>query len=315
MEKAQSQHENVARNVADNARKVAPTKFQTELEKLRKAIETASAQSTSVEQFQRILQEEHGITVKESRGRWSYLPEGRERPITWRKLGEAYKKESIEAAIAANLQREIERQAQPKQPQPEQENVLAPLSTTEEICPTSAQHDEPVNQPQQAPTPQVHHAPDVDEDFFLYGRIIDLNSPKVQETYSLLQWSKIQNLKENAHRFAYITENGLLNVDRLATELSRTRKAFYQKQSQQVAVEKRLKEVNGLLRDMAAFYETKEVYNQYMSIKNPRKQKQFYAEHEQENKSKVCTFTNRTSPHGRREDSPLQLPLRKAERR
>lgn len=50
------------------------------------------------------IREEHGITVKESRGRWSYLPEGRERPITWRKLGEAYKKEAIEAVIAANLQ-------------------------------------------------------------------------------------------------------------------------------------------------------------------------------------------------------------------
>ena len=143
-------------------------------------------------------------------------------------------------------------------------------------------HDNAPTQKPQRPTPQSHQAPEPDGDFFLYGRIIDLNSPKVQESYSLLQWSKIQNLKENARRFAFMTENGLLNVDRLAAELSRTRKAFYQKQSQQVSVEKRLKEVNGVLRDVAAFYDTNKIYNQYISIKNPRKQKQFYDEHERE---------------------------------
>ena len=47
-------------------------------------------------------------------------------------------------------------------------------------------------------------------------------------------------------------------------------------------MEKRLKEVNGILRDVAAFYDTNKVYNQYISIKSPRKQKQFYAEHERE---------------------------------
>ena len=281
-EKAQAKQEKVAGNVANNAQKAAPTKFQTELEKLRKSIEAASARSISVEQFQRILREEHHITVRESRGRWSYLPEGRERPITWRKLGEVYKKKAIEAVIAANFQRENERQAQSKQPQPEQQFVLGPLPTEEELRSTSAQNQDAPTQEPQHPTPQVHQAQEPDEDFFLYGRIIDLNSPQVQESYSLLQWSKIQNLKENARRFAFMTENGLLNVDRLAAELSRTRKAFYQKQSQQVAVEKRLKEVNGILRDVAAFYDTNKIYNQYMSIKNPRKQKQFYAQHERE---------------------------------
>ena len=260
-----------------------PTKFQTELEKLRTAVESARDLSTSVEQFKTIMQQEHHVTVKESRGRWSYLPEGRERAITWRKLGEAYRKEAIEAAIAANLQRENERQAQAKQPQPEQEFVLGPLPTDEELRSASTQkHDNAPTQKPQRPTPQSHQAPEPDGDFFLYGRIIDLNSPKVQESYSLLQWSKIQNLKENARRFAFMTENGLLNVDRLAAELSRTRKAFYQKQSQQVSVEKRLKEVNGVLRDVAAFYDTNKIYNQYISIKNPRKQKQFYDEHERE---------------------------------
>ena len=253
-----------------------PTKFQTELEKMRKAIESASAQSTSVEQFKTVMQQERHVTVKESRGRWSYLPEGRERAITWRKLGEAYKKEAIEAAIAANLQREMQREEQ-------QKTAPVPVSTVKEVRPEEPESRlEVPKQPQHILTPQVHHIPQPNEDFFLYGRIIDLNSPQVQESYSLLQWSKIQNLKENARRFAFLSENGLLNVDRLGDELTQTRKALYQKQSQQVAVENRLKEVNNLLRAIMQYHKTKDVYTEYDSIKNPRKRQKFYNQNETE---------------------------------
>jgi hypothetical protein len=72
--------------------------------------------------------------------------------------------------------------------------------------PTTPQNQQEAPEPEQhILTPQVHGIPQPDEDFFLYGRIIDLNSPKVQESYNLLQWSKIQNLKENARRFAYLS--------------------------------------------------------------------------------------------------------------
>ena len=281
--RGRERQEKAAESLSSEAPTKAPTKFQTELEKLRTAIESARDRSTSVEQFKTIMEQEHHVTVKESRGRWSYLPEGRERAITWRKLGEAYKKEAIEAAIAANLQRENERKAQAKQPQSEQEFVLGPLPTQEEMHPTAPQNQqEAPKQPQHILTPQAHGIPQPDEDFFLYGRIIDLNSPQVQESYSLLQWSKIQNLKENARRFAYLSENGLLNVDRLGEELASTRKALYQKQSQQVAVESRLKEVNELLRAIMQYHKTKDVYQQYDSIKNPRKRQKFYTQNEGE---------------------------------
>ncbi len=41
----------------------------------------------------------YGIQVKESRGRWSYLPPGRKKPITGRKLGDAFEKTAVEQAI------------------------------------------------------------------------------------------------------------------------------------------------------------------------------------------------------------------------
>ena len=75
------------------------TKFETEKEKIRQAIQKAVAVSHSPEEFQKILQEQHGIQVKESRDRWGYLPLGRTKPITGRKLGDIFEKAAILEAI------------------------------------------------------------------------------------------------------------------------------------------------------------------------------------------------------------------------
>ena len=41
----------------------------------------------------------YGIQVNETRGRWSYLPPGRKKAITGRKLGDAFEKAAVERAI------------------------------------------------------------------------------------------------------------------------------------------------------------------------------------------------------------------------
>ena len=66
-----------------------PTKFETDKEKLRREIRAVLAVAVSFEDFaQRLLQ--RGITVKESRGRLSYLTPDRAKPITARKLGDDF---------------------------------------------------------------------------------------------------------------------------------------------------------------------------------------------------------------------------------
>lgn len=72
------------------------TDFQTTKEKIRQAIDDVIGMSKSFEEFQYSMKQEYGIAVKESRGRWSYLPEGREKYIAGRSLGTAYEKESLE---------------------------------------------------------------------------------------------------------------------------------------------------------------------------------------------------------------------------
>ena len=63
------------------------TKFETDKEKLRRTIRAVLSSAVSFEDFSgKLLQQ--GVTVKESRGRLSYLTPDRTKPITARKLGD-----------------------------------------------------------------------------------------------------------------------------------------------------------------------------------------------------------------------------------
>ena len=64
-----------------------PTKFETDKEKLRQIIKKALEAATDFEDFAKLLSRE-GVTVKQSRGRLSYLTSDRSKPITARRLGD-----------------------------------------------------------------------------------------------------------------------------------------------------------------------------------------------------------------------------------
>ena len=57
-----------------------PTKFETDKEKLRQAIRTALSSAASYGEFAAVLLQQ-GVTVKESRGRLSYLTPDRTKPL------------------------------------------------------------------------------------------------------------------------------------------------------------------------------------------------------------------------------------------
>ena len=85
--------------LAAEGKPIKPTRFETDKEKLRKCIRKTLNESFTVEDFaQRLLQ--YGVTVKESRGRFSYLTPDRTKPITARKLGDSFDKAAVDAAGA-----------------------------------------------------------------------------------------------------------------------------------------------------------------------------------------------------------------------
>ena len=83
------------------------TKFETNKEKLRQTIRAALSAATSFEDFSSLLLRE-GVTVKESRGRLSYLTPDRTKPITARKLGDDFDKAAVLALLTQNARRAAE---------------------------------------------------------------------------------------------------------------------------------------------------------------------------------------------------------------
>ena len=75
------------------------TKFETDKEMLRRTIRQALSHASSFDEFSSLLLRE-GVTVKESRGRLSYLSPDRTKPITARKLGDDFDKAAVVALLA-----------------------------------------------------------------------------------------------------------------------------------------------------------------------------------------------------------------------
>ena len=86
------------------------TKFETNKEKLRQTIGQALATATSFDEFSSLLLREC-VTVKESRGRLSYLTPDRTKPITARKLGDDFDRAAVLALLEQNAHRAAEQTA------------------------------------------------------------------------------------------------------------------------------------------------------------------------------------------------------------
>ena len=106
--------ENAVREAAGQPTK--PTKFETDKAKLRRTIRQAFSQAGSFDEFASLLLRE-GVTVKESRGRLSYLTPDRTKPITARKLGDDFDRAAVLAVLEQNAQRGVTVRSIP-QPQP-----------------------------------------------------------------------------------------------------------------------------------------------------------------------------------------------------
>ena len=86
------------------------TKFETNKEKLRQTIRAALSAAASFEDFSSLLLRE-GVTVKESRGRLSYLTPDRTKPITARKLGDDFDRAAVLAVLEQSAARAAEKAA------------------------------------------------------------------------------------------------------------------------------------------------------------------------------------------------------------
>ena len=83
------------------------TKFETDKEKLRQTLRKALDTATTFDEYAELLLRQ-GISVKESRGRLSYLTPDRTKPITARKLGDDFDKAAVLARLEQNAIASVE---------------------------------------------------------------------------------------------------------------------------------------------------------------------------------------------------------------
>ena len=106
-------------NAPHDCRRITPrqTKFETNKEKLRQTLRKALATAASFDEFSSLLLRE-GVTVKESRGRLSYLTPDRTKPITARKLGGDFDRTAVLAVLEQNAQRGVTVRYTPRSTKP-----------------------------------------------------------------------------------------------------------------------------------------------------------------------------------------------------
>ena len=75
---------------------------------MRQIIRAALSSATSYDEFSALLLRQ-GVTVKESRGRLSYLTPERTKPITARKLGDGFDRTAVLALLEQNAHRAAEK--------------------------------------------------------------------------------------------------------------------------------------------------------------------------------------------------------------
>ena len=73
------------------------------LNTLRRQIDSVLKKATTFEEFSALLMQEHGVAVKESRGRLSYCPPNRVKFITAKKLSKKFEKEQVLTKLSQNI--------------------------------------------------------------------------------------------------------------------------------------------------------------------------------------------------------------------
>ena len=211
--------------LAEQGLPTKPTKFETDKEKLRQTIRAALDRASSFDEFAALLLQA-GISVKERRGRLSYLTPDRTKPITARKLGDSFDRAAVLAALDRNAQRGI--------PQ----NAVHPGMGTRNTTPSSPQ----------GTVQRVPHQPQgyvVKPDAPAIGRMVDREAAR-QKGAGYEHWASLHNLKQMAATHNFLTENDMLDLEKLDEATTSAAAAMQEARRQLKDCESRLKQKTDL---------------------------------------------------------------------
>ena len=235
------------------------TRYQTEKQFLRDAIDDAASTAKSPEEFAQILDKKYHIIFKISRNRYSYLHPGRKKYITGRNLGTRYEEDFLLQTFKENAKSLSDRKMKIEEPQ-----VTA---TTKDL--------------QTALSPD---ASDIPVPFIFIKSnlrlVIDLQTCiKAQQSEAYAQKVKLSNLKQMAQTVAYIQEHGYDSLEDFHTALDLASDQTSTARKSLKDTEQQLKDVNEQIHFTGQYLAYKNVYADYRKSRNKDK---FYEEHRAE---------------------------------
>ena len=218
--------ENAAREATGQPTK--PTKFETDKAKLRRTIRQALSQASSFDEFSSLLLRE-GVTVKESRGRLSYLTPDRTKPITARKLGDDFDRAAVFAVLEQNAARAAEAPARSPDP---------PRTIKDRLQVARAEIAAPKQDGVQ--------------------RLVDIEQKMAEgKGRGYERWAKIHNLKQAAKTLSVYQQYGFTSPEQLEAAVDTAYQKMRQTSGELKALETKLQGKKKLQRQVLAYAQTK----------------------------------------------------------
>ena len=225
---------------------IAPrqTKFETDKGRLRQTIRQALATAASFDEFSSLLLRE-GVTVKESRGRLSYLTPDRTKPITARKLGGDFDRTAVLAVLEQNAQRGVTVRYTP-------------------------QHQAARAAEQTAAIPEYLHAGKgrlqgektgkIDPRQDSVQRLVDIEQKMAEgKGKGYERWAKIHNLKQAAKTLTIYQQYGFSSPEQLEAAVATAYQEMRQTSGELKALETKLQGKRELRQQVLAYAKTKPI--------------------------------------------------------
>ena len=223
------------------------TKFETNKEKLRQTIRAALSAATSFEDFSSLLLRE-GVTVKESRGRLSYLTPDRTKPITARKLGTDFDKAAVLVVFRQNAHR-----------------AAAKTQDRQEYQPPISGGIQRTNPAQMTPNPDSPQ------------RLIDIQKKLSKgKGKGYERWAKTFNLKQMAKTMTFLSEHGFTSPEEVDAALEATISKQHTAGEKLKELETKIAANRELMRQLSVYRKTKPVHEGLKAARKPERYREAF---------------------------------------
>ena len=197
------------------------------------------------------------MTVKESRGRLSYLTPDRTKPITARKLGDDFDRAAVLEALTQNAQNAA-RAAE--KPLPKQEY---PRSIKDRLQRNKAA----INAPKQDSL----------------QRMVDREAKRAEgKGIGYDRWAAVHNLKQMAATMSIYEESGFSSPEELEAALAAASAGLHETTGKLKAVESTLREKKDLQKQLLAYIKTKPARDGLRAQKSEKAKRAYREQHESE---------------------------------